>query len=276
MAVAVQSSSSTAWASASSITLTKPTGLAVGDLLIVHIGVTSGTVTTPSGWTLVRNDTLSGESLSAYVFSKVADSADVAAANFVFSFSGTITGAGGIYRIDGHSSGAPVFTSAFDDVVDSLTPSFTNTITPVANCLIMLLAVIRQADSNSVVGTYATATSSPTFSEAYDLNSNGGSNSSFVLCGASGTRSQSTATGNSSFTITNGTNPDSVCQILAIAPSKDFSVTETVTATDSFLAGLGINILETITATDTFSSSIARVWAKLSRNVKSWTNQNKD
>lgn len=277
MAVAVQSSSTTAWASSSSIVLTKPTGLAVGDLMIVHIGVGSGTVTTLAGWTLVNTTTLTAETTKSYVFSKIADSTDVAASNFTFSYSGTLTGAGAILRIDGHSAGAPVYTSASDDDTNATPPTFTNTVTPVAtNSALLMLGVAQQVDSATTISGYAVVTSTPTFTEVYDFTNSGGTGSSFLLCGAYGIRTAVTATGNSTWNYSAGTNPDAICHMLVIAPSKDFTILDTVTITDSFLATLGILITDIITLSDTFTSTISRLWTKLSRNIKTWTNQNKD
>lgn len=277
MAIAVQSSSTTAWASGSTIVLTKPTGLAVGDLMIVHIGVTSGTVTTLSGWTLVGTKTLTAETLKTYAFSKIADSTDVAASNFTFSYSGTLTGAGAILRIDGHSAGAAVYTSASDDDTDASPPTFTNTVTPVAtNSMLLMLGVARQVDTVTTISGYAVVTSTPTFTEVYDFNNSGGTGNTYLLCGAYGTRAAVTATGNSTWNYSAGTNPDAICQMLVIAPSKDFTILDTVTITDSFLATLGIFVADIITLSDTFTSTISRLWTKLTRNVKTWTNQNKD
>lgn len=66
------------------MTLTKPTGLAVGDLMIVIIGIDStSSLATPAGWTKQQAQT--GGGYGNTLFTKVADAADVAAANFSFT-----------------------------------------------------------------------------------------------------------------------------------------------------------------------------------------------
>lgn len=75
-----------------SMVLTKPTGLTVGDVMLAAILQTSNTsnswapINPPSGWTLVH-DIDSGVSRwnKLWVWRKVADSSDVAASNFTFT-----------------------------------------------------------------------------------------------------------------------------------------------------------------------------------------------
>lgn len=82
------------------VTITKPTGLAVGDLMVSVCGAEQSgvTITPPSGWDTIANQAqTNGRCMISY---KVADSSDVAASNFVFTSSiGKILGI--IYRITG-------------------------------------------------------------------------------------------------------------------------------------------------------------------------------
>jgi hypothetical protein len=76
--------------SASQITITKPTGLAVGDLMVAVIGKDDDVlINLPSGWSSpagLWQGTSSGNDLYSRIFYKVADAADVAASNFTWTF----------------------------------------------------------------------------------------------------------------------------------------------------------------------------------------------
>jgi hypothetical protein len=76
--------------SASQITITKPTGLAVGDLMVAVIGKDDDVlINLPSGWSSPAGlfyGTASGNDLYSRIFYKVADAADVAASNFTWTF----------------------------------------------------------------------------------------------------------------------------------------------------------------------------------------------
>jgi hypothetical protein len=81
--------SNTNTGSTNSITVTKPAGLQVGDLMIVNLMIAdNGTINTPSGWSGVTglNPWEAGSgSTRAYLWYKVANSTDVAASNFTFT-----------------------------------------------------------------------------------------------------------------------------------------------------------------------------------------------
>ena len=278
MAAAVQSSSTTAWASASTVVITKPSGLAVGDLMLGHVGVNNQTVTAPAGWTTVINDVFSGggDTEREYVFRKIADSTDVAATNFTFTLSGSATCAGAMYRIDGFSAGTPIYTFDEAETLDSTTPVIANTVTPlVANSLLILLGLIRNTNSGATVGSYAIATSSPSFTEVYDMNSSGGGGASYGLFGAYGVRPQITATGDSTIAITGGAGGnDTIGAILVIPDSKDTTLTDTTTVTDLVKGDLGALIIETITLTDSVTNEQGKYFNQ-TKNSSTWLNQDK-
>lgn len=81
---------------ATALTLTKPAGTAVNDMMIVHLAVSGGSdtvVQAPSGWTLVDSRT-SGTALRSLVYRKVA--VDVLTTSFDFTFNGAREAVGGI------------------------------------------------------------------------------------------------------------------------------------------------------------------------------------
>lgn len=103
MAIVVQSTSSANTSSSASLVITKPSGLAEGEVLIAVICIfdTTDDIAVPSGWTELNSSSCSdGEQK---VLGKIADASDVAASNFNFTTtpgSASII-AGGIMRVSG-------------------------------------------------------------------------------------------------------------------------------------------------------------------------------
>lgn len=197
------------------LSITKPSGLAVGDLMIAHISVvdedsSSGAVTPEDAWTSlgsqIRSDTNGMAGMRVYY--KVANSSDVAAGSFRFqNNSGEGMGmAGAIYRI-ADWYGTPTMAGA--DVGNTASPSFANTITPpTADCLFLFLytGTDSSAPSQAVSG-YAVATDNPSWTERYDQFGNlfgffgSGNGAEPIMSGATATRTATTATGDSSCTL---------------------------------------------------------------------------
>lgn len=162
--------------SSSSLVLTKPTGLAVGDLLVEYQQTTDGSTTsfnTPAGWTL-RGIVNMSDSLRGYgVYTKVADSADVAASNFTFTTDVVVdTYVGILLRV---SNVAEI--QAFDiknNAPSSTTMSFTGTVTPkVVDSLLLLGVSAWSGDGGGAVSAY-TSTPSRSFTEVADITLNSG------------------------------------------------------------------------------------------------------
>lgn len=86
----------------SSLTLNKPSGTIEGDVMVAHVVVNSAstTITTPTGWTLLRRDNTSG-SMASIIFYKVAGASEPSSYNW--SFGTSRNSAGGIatyYNVD--------------------------------------------------------------------------------------------------------------------------------------------------------------------------------
>ena len=86
----------------------KPTGLAVGDLMVAFGAcVEVRTISAPAGWSVQADSVDSGARV--YVWTKVADSGDTAASTFTF----TVSGGGynsaevAVHRVSGASSNTP-------------------------------------------------------------------------------------------------------------------------------------------------------------------------
>jgi hypothetical protein len=274
MAVTYHSVSTTSWATeiadGNSLSIDKPSGLSVGDLMIAHIGrvnsgASSNTVTAPAGWGLIDgadlSDTDSTASTRAYF--KVADSADVAASTFSFTNS---TGfpvrmvCGAIYRVSGQY-GDPVGEGATST---GATPSFANTVTPRAtNNLLLMLITAEGAGASGSGTTYAIATSNPTWTERYDIFGSGDAvfgvgDGDGLLLGATATRPEITATGNSSVALTTITQK-SACVLIEVSVNPNATIVVSPLVLSSVLGGSGsgaANVTVTpLTATGTFPNA---------------------
>lgn len=220
----------------STLTITKPTGLSVGDYLIAHLSFVAdsgspGTWNTPSGWTSLlsyRQSTNGNSDAQFDVFYKVADSSDVSASNFTFTSgtgpgnttcaAGALIRASGVHSISGSANGANT----------TLSPTFSNSSTPIiANSTILFLLTVADASQTTgSVASYAISTDNPSWTEMYDFA--GGQTSVYGLSsGAYATRSQTTATGTSSVSLTNF-QQNSVCGIVVLNPVTSVSVSANV------------------------------------------------
>lgn len=277
MAVTVQSVSSVARnTSSTTIVITKPTGLAVGDLMVAHLVRTDNDQNSRtwslSGWTTAvdvqGNDTAISSSGMAALY-KIADSGDVAASNFTFTISSTADFlAGAIYRISGHSISAPINTSASAFVNNDETPSFGNTVTPTfADCLLLMLVHHYAGSSSSKeTGTYAITTDNPTWTEAYDNHNS----TQTTIAGAYALRPETTATGNSSFASTGDATTDTGSIILAIKPLINVTVSADVVSvtvsTPAVTVQTGVNVsVSPVSVNISISSPTIR-------NLVRWTN----
>lgn len=267
------------------ITITKPTSLAVGDLMVAHITYQRDRTFTPAtGWSSLAGTADSattlddGAALKASVQWKVADSSDVAASNF----SWTITNgrnAGAIYRIIGQDLDTPI--GAFNTAVvnNTTTPSFGNTITPVvASSLLLMLNTGRDQTAGSA---YAIVISNPTWTERYDMTGTG----SYGITGATATRPEITATGNSSYTPAGAASTsDYTGFLIAISPEPDPTLTPgTITINVNVPAQtLSVPYTATPNAITVNVSVLAPTltvvdnpWTNVNKNTSTWVNENK-
>lgn len=244
MAVAVASVQTVAWTgcdNGQTIVITKPVSLAVGDLMVAHISGAdeasgSNTITAPNGWTTLGNLGVgSSGSADLYVFYKVADAGDTAATNFTFTNSSGagLMMAGAIYRITGQG-GTPSLQIAIDgDTTNDLTPTFTNTVTPVfADSLLLFLVTAQDNQISGSVSGYAITTSNPTWTEQYDIYGTGDTyfgagDGDGLMAGASATRPEVTATGDSTCTFVNFAG-NCVGAIVVIPPLTSVTVSPSV------------------------------------------------
>lgn len=308
MAVTVESISTVLNASSGTTpTITKPTGLAVGDLMIACFWWADNPTITRTGWTaLVKNGDAGGSITSLY---RVADSADVAASNFAFTSTISDRHFGVIYRISGQSTTSPISASTAELISDTSSGSFAG-ITPTANNVLLFFTGARTETNASA---YAIANSNPSWTEGNDTSQVG----NFFAGAYSAVRSSSSATGNLTCTYgTTASGPRGI--IIAISPPQaSFTISEVLALTETFTsirtrlftlldslaivetvtARLGrtfqvienLSLVETVTAIRTRLFSVlentglvevmARVrglWNAVTKNTSTWTDQSKN
>jgi signal peptidase len=78
-------------ASTTAFTVTVPSGVAAGDLLVVHLVVDTATVSTPAGWTLFRADAQAGLG-GAFIYQRLAGAGE---AGLTYTWTYTASGGGG-------------------------------------------------------------------------------------------------------------------------------------------------------------------------------------
>lgn len=145
MAIVVESTANASTTASVDLVITKPTGLAEGDLLIAALTSRSGEYTTPSGWTQadVRADTVA----YSEILYKVASSADAAASNFTFTSDSAIFNSGSLLRVSG---AVPTPQITADGLVSDSGPivaSFTVTGTPRVGSLGVMVGIATNANA---------------------------------------------------------------------------------------------------------------------------------
>lgn len=214
--MSVGSTSSTAWGTRDPIVLTKPSGTTDGELLIaiISIATTSSTIdSVPSGWTLSETSTAVPTGVQYHaIYYKIASS-EPADWSFGFTNSSTLC-AGVVIRALFPNTASPFGSDSTATVTNDDTPSWANTVTPtLANSLLVMAITARQTDSGT--SGYAIATDNPTWTEVFDATNTG---TTFAV--ATAIRSATTATGNSSATLTGSSinTSDSVCTLSVFNP----------------------------------------------------------
>lgn len=266
MSVAVASTSTKAYASGSTITIDKPTGLAVGDLMVAYVHKIDGDVGTCSltGWTAIDSYDDTGAT-GDYMFSlyKIADSADVAASNFTFTLGETKVTGGAIVRITGFNYINPVNTFAHgNDGTNNTNQLFSGgAITPSENGLI-IMAIFT--DQDVTMSAYFITNNDPTWAEIADFNS-GGSSGSFALAWAY--RPELTDTGNFGGTSSGAAKGAALMTAIGNAP---IALSDTINTTDSNFVDLGLLLSDTINTTD-LATVLDNNWNSEDKNSDTWT-----
>lgn len=170
----IQSNTSTT----TSVVVTKPTGLAVGDLMIA-IGATRRTtggtnVVLPTGFTEYQSLNTGSMQIRHSVGFKIADSSDVAASNFTFTCGSTPNlFYGHLIRLSTNLSFPtnPIISGQIaSDSAVTTNPTFTINV-PSGPAGTFIIGSYFREDSTSGVSNYTTAPVNQTWTERYDNNS---------------------------------------------------------------------------------------------------------
>lgn len=241
MAIAVQSVADGGWASSTdpnvAITITKPTGLTEGDLMVAVLfsdGETAtpgtGETMTATGWTNESNTTYNAGGIIWFLY-KTATASDVSASNFTFTSNFDGTGdqkiGGCILRIDGQAeetleqSTGGFTNNATDTAISvgglSLTPSYPDSL------LIIALAGLNTEGGGSSISGYAIDSPNPSWTERIDISSATGNDS--VLGVATTNINTTPQITTLSGTIDTTQQDDHYAAILVIPPLVNASVT---------------------------------------------------
>ena len=172
----IESSDEQVFATGATVTYTKPTGLAVDDLLVAvnfWYEPSVGSVTdfaTPAGWTDLGgyvNDNSSSR-VKQHYFMKVADSGDVAASTFAFTATGADKTGGELFRISGERTADPSGGITGEGLITSANPTFSVSLTPDQNETLYILGYTVGTGGSTVdVDTPVIDATNPTWTEQF-------------------------------------------------------------------------------------------------------------
>ena len=270
----------------STIACTHPTGLTVGDLMVLFVSTFDpsgdGSITTPSGWTLQEK----AEELNDYVFvayKKIALSGDVSAGSTTVTFTaGTVDKSGyAMFAITGAAVGNEITVSEADDIASSsavTTLNVTTALTPVVPETLVLSAFqIVDFDLSAVLTASAfTLTPTSTMTERVDVGDRDVRSDGFSLFIASAEYAGTTEITSRSVTFSESVDPGaSLSIILFVNATVDATGTNAllqVSPTQFSQAGVAGT-----TGTNTLHSVSPTMFAQSGNGQRGtpWTNPNK-
>lgn len=177
----IESSNSQSFTTSSPISITKPTGLAEGELLCAVIsnavdGSGSAATSTPAGWKeeISHLSSEADPSVKISVYTKVADSSDVAASNFSFTTQASPT-AGILFRISNSGGGTLTEDSDQDDTSNTTANATLSVNTTYDEALLLMVVFGRDGSAVATTSGYTVSGTNPTWTEQFDTNTNGSS-----------------------------------------------------------------------------------------------------
>jgi hypothetical protein len=278
MAIAYQSlQSANSLTAGTALTITKPTGLAEGDLMIAFLfaGRNSNDWSTLTGWTKLGStiDT-DGTDSNLTVQMKIAEASDVAAANFSFTpHASHEEKYGAVVRLTGNFTPgiSSLVQSRFDNDLAGTSPGG---ITPLGPNSILFMAV--NTHTNALTSAYAVVNDNPTWTEIADGVIDTAVDLSYAIAYAAYTASGSTGV----YSFTNSGGPGAC--LISINEREDKTVTPsvldlTITVNTPTIGGsstVSPSVLNlTITVNTPTITSDADGWSNSTRNTGTWTNQ---
>jgi len=268
---AYQTSATGSAIGSASAAVDRPSGTADGDLLIVAVCTIRGSGyasvnSIPSGWNSLNNgNAFVGTVYSKmYVYWKIASSEP---STWTWGFNTNTNHVWISARFDTMDATTPLAIANIDMVNNSTSPSWANTITPSTSDGLMCAFVF--ASQTNTISAFAITTDNPTWNTRQ---TSGDGNLKLLTA----ERSQTSATGNSSATLSSGIpGTPSICSIFSIKRVTEFSntISETVTATDTqtSIRGLFQTFTETLTTIDILTALKSRLWTKKTKPTTTWT-----
>jgi len=270
-------------ATSGDLTITKPSSLAAGDMMIACIETEdTNSATTKTNWTELQFQTTGGvNARNLTILAKVADASDAAASDFTFTNNGGNETAGALIRVTGSfTDGIGNFVVSADvSTQDTTTPSFAGITTRIDNDLLVIVAVTTTAVETS--STYAVANSNPTWTERADFSLDDVEDISMAI--ATATYATAGATGNFSWTAS-GTN-SKVGYIFSISETANSTQTPdpvvvasavqapSVAADANVSAGSVQDIASSVI--DPAVSLADPTWSDVSKSSSTWSNTSK-
>jgi len=264
-----------------SIVITKPSGLAAGDLMIAILAVTGpNEAYTATGWSQLFSHNISNFNYKMNSLVKVADSSDAAATNFTFNVNASgDSKVGALLRITGSSfSGLANISSDTDTVASDTTPTYSGGVTPVGSTALLIMGCFSGGLGTS--STYAITNNNPSWTERADISVNDVEDISLSV--ATADYAFATATGDYSLSITDGTETGGY--IIAVTESASVTVNPSViTPVATFPAPSVSASANTSPAVITMAASLPSPtvttadpeWSNQTKHSSSWTDQNK-
>jgi hypothetical protein len=253
------------------LTITKPSGLAVGDLMIANIvqgdndGADGGdlsNVTIPAGWTLIAGNQTgiegggNGDELWGTLLYKFATASDVAATGFSFTLDPQAEGgSGGIVAFIGVDQTTPfdhVPSTVYQNVVNDNSLSANAITTATANAAVIMFGVVGNDNASLSGWSIADPDDADALTELYDLQFNDdqdmGSGAAWALNATPGTTGAGTAT------LANAQWNGSLLVALKPAPPPppSVSLTDPGLSVTTIVAGGNINFTATRSANGTW------------------------
>jgi len=236
MAVTLRSVGVSPGAQTTTCVIVKPVGLEVGDLMIAQVAnrTTSAIDSFPDGFSYIRGDYSVGTAVLSRLYYKIADAADVAAADFTWTFSLSEYNLGAIAAFSGVDATSPINANNGAGGAAQGATITSPEITPtVADCMICLIC--SGGGAASTYSDYAIVTDNPTsWSEAYDVMWNGPAPITIALGYA--IRPETSATGDG--TATASTSQYWTGQLVAITPTLEVCGAGKNIAVEAVLTGL--------------------------------------
>ncbi len=227
-------------ANVQSFNITKPTGVKIGDLLVINVvksctGNTSDPFINGNGWTVISGPLNSAGDIRAAVMYKIVDN------NEYYQNSVTVVPESGWWpNVDYAQATLTVYTGVDSSNPFDVTPGAITTrgnsnnstitlpgITTVTPDAMILMLGMSMRNGNSTPRSFSTwSLNSPTVTENYDSRTSG---NYVAVGGASGTKTTAGSTGNGTITLNNSAYLGGIILALRPLPPLDFTTTTTET-----------------------------------------------